>query len=78
MAVDRPAVAHRIHGRSATIFLSTTQRRELNATMSNFSAETIRKAIESYPDPETGKPIGSMGQIKDVVVDGGFTKKVGF
>ena len=63
-------MADRSQGRSATISLSTTNRRELNATMSNVSAETIRKAIENHPDPETGKPIGSMGQIKDVVVDG--------
>lgn len=38
--------------------------------MSNLSAETIRATIENHPDPETGKPIGSMGQIKDIVVDG--------
>lgn len=38
--------------------------------MSNLSTETLRAAIANYPDPETGKPIGSMGQIKDIVVDG--------
>ena len=38
--------------------------------MSNLSAETIRAAIADHRDPETGRPIGSMGQIKDIVVDG--------
>ncbi len=38
--------------------------------MSNLSAEAIRAAIADHPDPETGKPIDSMGQIKDIVVDG--------
>jgi ATP-binding protein involved in chromosome partitioning len=36
--------------------------------MSN--VETIRNAIANYPDPETGRPMGSMGQIKDVAVSG--------
>jgi ATP-binding protein involved in chromosome partitioning len=38
--------------------------------MSNLSTEAIRAAIADHPDPETGKPIDSMGQIKDIVVDG--------
>jgi ATP-binding protein involved in chromosome partitioning len=38
--------------------------------MSNLSAETIRNAIADHPDPETGRPIDSMGQIKEIVVDG--------
>jgi len=38
--------------------------------MTNFSAETIRTAIADFPDPETGRPIESMGQIKDVSVSG--------
>ena len=38
--------------------------------MSNLSADTIRAAIANHPDPETGKSIDSMGQIKDILVDG--------
>ena len=37
--------------------------------MSTLSAETVRNAIANQPDPETGRPIDSMGQIKDVVVN---------
>lgn len=38
--------------------------------MSNLSTETIRHAIADHPDPETGRPIDSMGQIKEIAVDG--------
>ncbi|MFK8111265.1 MAG: Mrp/NBP35 family ATP-binding protein [Rubripirellula sp.] len=38
--------------------------------MSNLSVESVRKAIGSHPDPETGRPLESMGQIKEVAVDG--------
>ncbi|QDT08059.1 Flagellum site-determining protein YlxH [Rubripirellula lacrimiformis] len=41
--------------------------------MSNLSVETVRAAIESHPDPETGRPIGSTDQIRDVQVDGTST-----
>lgn len=34
------------------------------------SVEAVRDAIADHPDPETGRPIDSMGQIKSVVVDG--------
>ena len=30
----------------------------------------LRRIIESYPDPETGRPIGSMGQLGEVHLDG--------
>ena len=36
--------------------------------MSNLSAETVRKAISDHPDPETGRGLDSMGQIKDIHV----------
>lgn len=38
--------------------------------MSQLTDQSIRHAIASHPDPETGRPIDSMGQIKKVVVDG--------
>ncbi len=38
--------------------------------MSNITAESIEQAITKHPDPETGRPIGSMGQIKGISVDG--------
>ncbi|MFG0260932.1 MAG: Mrp/NBP35 family ATP-binding protein [Novipirellula sp. JB048] len=38
--------------------------------MSALNTDSVRAAIESFPDPETGRPIGSMGQIKDVQVAG--------
>ncbi|TWU58465.1 antiporter inner membrane protein [Rubripirellula tenax] len=38
--------------------------------MSSLSVEAVRTAIEAYPDPESGRPIGSMDQIRDVVVSG--------
>ena len=37
--------------------------------MPEISIETVRSAIESFPDPETGRPMGSMGQIKEITVD---------
>ncbi len=39
--------------------------------MSNLSPETVRKAISDHPDPETGRGLDSMGQIKEIVVDQG-------
>lgn len=36
--------------------------------MSNSIADTIRQAIGNHPDPETGRPIGSMGQIISINV----------
>lgn len=33
-------------------------------------AATIRSAIEAIPDPETGRPIGTMGQIGEIEVAG--------
>lgn len=38
--------------------------------MSSASFEQIQNAIASHPDPETGRPLGSMGQIKNLEVDG--------
>ncbi len=38
--------------------------------MSIPSIETIRNIIGQHPDPETGRPLESMGQIRDVQVDG--------
>ena len=34
------------------------------------SVETIRDLIGEHPDPETGRPLQSMGQLKDVQLDG--------
>ncbi len=42
--------------------------------MSQPTVEAVRATIESYPDPETGRSIGSMKQIHDVVVDGDTAK----
>ncbi|MGI9469893.1 MAG: Mrp/NBP35 family ATP-binding protein [Rubripirellula sp.] len=42
--------------------------------MSTLSAEIVRNAIGSHSDPETGRPLESMGQLKDVVVDGNRTE----
>jgi len=33
------------------------------------SLESVRQILENHPDPETGRPLGSMGQIRDVNVD---------
>ncbi len=38
--------------------------------MTDLPVETIRNAIANFPDPETGRPIDSMGQLKDVSVSG--------
>ena len=37
--------------------------------MTQITAEQIQDAIGSHPDPETGRPLGSMGQIKQVDVN---------
>jgi ATP-binding protein involved in chromosome partitioning len=42
--------------------------------MTDHSADTIRAAIADYPDPETGRPIEKMGQIKDISLDGDQVK----
>lgn len=38
--------------------------------MSNPSIDSIRSIIGEHPDPETGRPLDSMGQLKDVQTDG--------
>ncbi|TWT82038.1 antiporter inner membrane protein [Planctomycetes bacterium CA13] len=38
--------------------------------MSELTSESIHAAIASHPDPETGRTLESMGQIKDIVVEG--------
>lgn len=38
------------------------------------SADDIRSIVQSHPDPETGRPIGSMGQLHDIDVDGDLVK----
>lgn len=37
--------------------------------MSQTLIQQIQDAIETYPDPETGRPIGSMGQVQQLQVD---------
>lgn len=37
--------------------------------MSQLSVDRIREIIAQHPDPETGRPLESMGQIKDVQLD---------
>ncbi len=37
--------------------------------MTQITAEQIQDAIGSLPDPETGRPLGSMGQVKQVDVN---------
>ncbi len=37
--------------------------------MSILSIEIVRNAVADHPDPETGRPLDSMGQIKNVTVD---------
>ena len=39
--------------------------------MTQITPQQVQDAIGSLPDPETGRPIGSMGQIKQVTVDDG-------
>lgn len=31
-------------------------------------SDTVREILESFPDPETGRPLGSMGQVKSIDV----------
>lgn len=50
--------------RTASLLITATPR----TTMP--SVDDIRTIIQSYPDPETGRPLGSMGQLHDVAVDG--------
>ncbi len=38
--------------------------------MSDISLESVQQAVENYPDPETGRSLRSMGQIKELAVDG--------
>ncbi|MDG2221266.1 MAG: Mrp/NBP35 family ATP-binding protein [Rubripirellula sp.] len=38
--------------------------------MSTQNIETIEKIVGEYPDPETGRALRSMGQVKEVSVDG--------
>ncbi len=38
--------------------------------MTELNAGVVRSTIESFPDPETGRPIGTMGQIKEIQIDG--------
>ena len=38
--------------------------------MTALSSDAIRQAIASHPDPETGRPIESMGQLKEIAIDG--------
>lgn len=38
--------------------------------MSSASPDVIRSLIGDHPDPETGRPMDSMGQVKDVQVNG--------
>ena len=38
--------------------------------MNNATPDTIRQAIANHPDPETGRPLDSMGQLKDVSIEG--------
>ncbi|MEM9587418.1 MAG: Mrp/NBP35 family ATP-binding protein [Planctomycetota bacterium] len=37
--------------------------------MPELSVESITQLVSQHPDPETGRPIGSMGQVRDVRVD---------
>ncbi len=39
--------------------------------MNEITVDTIRAAIADFPDPETGRPLAAMGQIKDVSVQDG-------
>ncbi|MEO1614245.1 MAG: Mrp/NBP35 family ATP-binding protein [Planctomycetota bacterium] len=38
--------------------------------MTTPTAEAIQELVDSHPDPETGRPMGSLGQIGSVHVDG--------
>ncbi len=37
----------------------------------NTDPAQARALVEQFPDPETGRPLGTMGQVKSVAVDGG-------
>ncbi len=37
----------------------------------NIDPAQARALIEQFPDPETGRPLGTMGQVKSVAVDNG-------
>lgn len=37
--------------------------------MTTANVETIQKIVDEHPDPETGRPLGSMGQVKDVSLE---------
>ena len=38
--------------------------------MTQITVDSVKEVVDAYPDPETGRPMGSMGQVKDIVVDG--------
>ena len=38
----------------------------------NIDPAQARTLVEQFPDPETGRPLGTMGQVKNVTVDGGM------
>ncbi|QDT08088.1 Mrp/NBP35 family ATP-binding protein [Planctomycetes bacterium K23_9] len=40
----------------------------------SLSVESVHQAIANYPDPETGRPLDKMNQIKSVDVDGSTAK----
>ncbi|TWU40698.1 Mrp/NBP35 family ATP-binding protein [Novipirellula artificiosorum] len=42
--------------------------------MPDLNKDLVHAAIESYPDPETGRPMGSMGQIKEISIEGDTAK----
>lgn len=42
--------------------------------MAGVSADALRDLISDFPDPETGRPIGTMGQVVDVQVNGSEAK----
>ena len=37
----------------------------------NIDPAQARALIEQFPDPETGRPLGTMGQVKSVAVNDG-------
>ncbi|MEM8665973.1 MAG: Mrp/NBP35 family ATP-binding protein [Planctomycetota bacterium] len=37
--------------------------------MTSDHAESIQKIVNDYPDPETGRPMGSMGQVKEITIE---------
>ncbi|EMI41189.1 Mrp/NBP35 family ATP-binding protein [Rhodopirellula sp. SWK7] len=38
--------------------------------MTSSTSDAIGELLAAYPDPETGRPLGSMGQVQNVEVDG--------